>query len=278
MTGGGDQNYEDNFIQPGQGDPSTLNNFQGESGYVPPTNEGSNVNTNSQPNMNGPYNVNNNPSFNQNMSNNSNQGFNQNMSNNSQGYNQNSNQGFNQNMSNNSNQGYNQNMNQGYNPNMNNPYNQNMNTNVNYNQNINMNQNMGYNTNPGYQNPNFNQGPTSPRGGDTNIVINTSPQPQRNIVVVADTGPEPNVCGNRIPILDSGTALVILIINIFFPGIGTMITGCIGNVDNCAGWFCIGVLQIALIFAFGIGWIWSIIVGVQIVSRAGARRREVEVL
>ena len=92
-------------------------------------------------------------------------------------------------------------------------------------------------------------------------------QTQTNVVVVSMN--EPNVCGNRIPSVDGAVAIIILIINIFFPGIGTMIIGCVGGNTNCLAWFCIGLLQIFLVPIFLIGWIWSIITGCKVMSQSG---------
>ena len=124
--------------------------------------------------------------------------------------------------------------------------------------------------------PNFNNpGVYSPQQQVTHTTVTASggiPQPPplttTHIIV---TGVGPNVCGNEIPILDPGTALVVLILNIFFPGIGTMITGCVGRNANVGAWFCLGFLQLILLFCL-IGWIWSIITGIQVLTRSNEPR------
>lgn len=122
--------------------------------------------------------------------------------------------------------------------------------------------------NPGVYSPQHQQQVTH-----TTVTVNPGiPQPPplttTHIVV---TGFVPSVCGNEIPILDPGTALVILILNIFFPGIGTMIAGCVGRNANVGAWFCIGFLQLILLFCL-IGWIWSIITGIQVLTRSNEPR------
>ena len=76
------------------------------------------------------------------------------------------------------------------------------------------------------------------------------------------------VGGRVIPKLNPTLAIGLLIVNIFFPGLGTMIVGCVSSQkDVCGGWFCIGFLQ--MIFALCIfGWVWAIISACAIVSVA----------
>ena len=61
-------------------------------------------------------------------------------------------------------------------------------------------------------------------------------------------------------------ALVVLIVNIIFPGIGTIIAGyCDGGINtNCLG---VGILQMLTAWLI-IGWIWSIWWGVQIYEKS----------
>ena len=76
------------------------------------------------------------------------------------------------------------------------------------------------------------------------------------------------VGGRVIPKLEPIMAIGLLILNIFFPGLGTMIVGCVSpQKEVCCGWFCIGFLQ--MIFASCIfGWVWAIISACAIVSVA----------
>jgi len=65
---------------------------------------------------------------------------------------------------------------------------------------------------------------------------------------------------NDYPILGKTLALIILILNIFFPGLGTMIMGC--SSESCGKWFCYGLLQ-SLLAPLIIGWIWAICTGIK---------------
>lgn len=214
-------------------DNTNWNQPQNSQGYHPPQNQ--NQNFGYPPQGNNPYQ-------------NQNQGYPQQQQNNpyqpnpqiNQGFPQQSNNPYQQNQGN---QGFPQNNNtyqgqQSYPPQNNNPYHPQ--TNQGYQQ-----------TNQPYQSVN-------------------QQQPQTNVVVLSMD--EPNVCGNRVPILDTGVAIIILVINILFPGLGTMIVGCIGGGStNCFAWFCIGFLQLFLFPVFLIGWIWSIMTGIMVVSRSGSQ-------
>lgn len=197
-------------------------------------------------------------------------------------------------MANNGDYNYNMNSNSGY------GYNSNQNQNKNNYQppNLGVNMNLNMNAGPGPQaqynvggqnnfgqgtmdKPFMGQGSNQPFMGQgqgqgysnqqnmttTHVTINQQPvhQPQTIVITVND----PHICGNVIPILDPGTACVILILNIFFPGVGTMVMGCAGRNANCIAWFFIGWLQLIMTFLL-IGWIWSIITGCHAVSRANS--------
>lgn len=60
------------------------------------------------------------------------------------------------------------------------------------------------------------------------------------------------------PTLSLCSAICVLILNIFLPGVGTMIMGCLSN--NPGSWVCIGFAQLALTIII-VGWIWSIVTG-----------------
>ncbi len=92
-----------------------------------------------------------------------------------------------------------------------------------------------------------------------------------------DTSDKVRTVGGRvIPKLSPTMASGVLLLNIFFPGLGTMVVGCYISEKNsesenknevCCGWFCIGLLQ--MIFASCIfGWVWSIIAACSIMSVA----------
>mmetsp|Transcript_24963 Transcript_24963/g.28638 ORF Transcript_24963/g.28638 Transcript_24963/m.28638 type:complete len:85 (-) Transcript_24963:22-276(-) len=58
----------------------------------------------------------------------------------------------------------------------------------------------------------------------------------------------------------------LLLLNIFFPGVGTLLSSCMGGDGIRCDQFCIGILQI-LLAGFLIGWIWSIYWGCLIYSK-----------
>jgi len=62
------------------------------------------------------------------------------------------------------------------------------------------------------------------------------------------------------PVLGKSLAVVILIINILIPGIGTIIMGC--KSKFCGKWVCYELLQI-LLAPLIIAWIWSICTGIK---------------
>jgi len=83
----------------------------------------------------------------------------------------------------------------------------------------------------------------------------------------------PNACGHPVPKIDLGVAIACLLINIFIPGLGTMIAGCVPNenrvefVSNCCCFFWLGVMHMTftgLLF----GWILAIIFGAQLITAA----------
>jgi len=91
-----------------------------------------------------------------------------------------------------------------------------------------------------------------------------------NVIVVQPSTTPIVINGNNnnadYPQLPVGLALAVLILNVFFPGIGTMVMGC--NSGAYAGsWICIGICQMFLCFIL-IGWIWAIITGIICLSRA----------
>lgn len=69
-----------------------------------------------------------------------------------------------------------------------------------------------------------------------------------------------------IPVTSKVIAIILLVLNIFFPGVGTLIMACVGGQFMCEHIIC-GVLQILLAFII-IGWVWSIVWGVFLLLRA----------
>ncbi len=173
--------------------------------------------------------------------------------------------------------------------------NPNMNVNTNYNPNMNVgggvNANVNYpqldNVNNPYPSPgvqgqvnNYNyQNQSQPQVNTAHIQYQQNYQPQQPTIVIAQPSlssvqlntAKDTICGNQIPYLDPTTGLVILILNIIFPGLGTMIVGCVGRNANCCAWFFIGFAQYLLVFCI-VGWIWSILTGIQVYSKASQPR------
>ncbi len=76
------------------------------------------------------------------------------------------------------------------------------------------------------------------------------------------------ICGMTIPILDTTTAVVLLIINvIFLPGLGTMLVSCLSPNNPKCSWISLGLGQLITTFCC-VGWIWSIVTSVQIMQKA----------
>jgi len=108
-------------------------------------------------------------------------------------------------------------------------------------------------------------------------------QPQIATTTVVKTNQNNNSSMRQaIPELPMAVAIILLIVNIFLPGIGTIIAGfcvfCCGNIGasdgSKFGTFCInfwvGIAQIFLIPFFFIGWVWSIMWGAAFIAIAGA--------
>ena len=56
-------------------------------------------------------------------------------------------------------------------------------------------------------------------------------------------------------------ALVVLILNIIIPGLGTIISGCVARGDHMFNNTIVGLLQLTLTPFFLLGWFWSISLG-----------------
>jgi len=107
------------------------------------------------------------------------------------------------------------------------------------------------------------------------------PPPPQHQVATTTVVTKPNN-HSSIPKLPMCLAVVLLIVNIFLPGIGTIIAGfsvfCCGNIGESGssklGIFCINfwvrLAQLCTVPIFLIGWIWSIMWGVAFITNAGA--------
>ncbi|CAN8066343.1 unnamed protein product [Agarophyton chilense] len=77
--------------------------------------------------------------------------------------------------------------------------------------------------------------------------------------------------------ISSGEATIVIIVNLFAPGVGTIVAGCIGTHGGTA--ICVGLLQL-LLFPVLIGWIWALIWGLALHKQAAHDKhgtREVDV-
>jgi hypothetical protein len=99
--------------------------------------------------------------------------------------------------------------------------------------------------------------PSQPHSGNNIIVVQQPVSPQYVLVSELTHG---------YPRLTKANAVVILLLNIFFPGLGSVIMGCIS--PGAEGFICIGILQFFLVPLFLIGWVWSIITGLNALKYA----------
>lgn len=90
-----------------------------------------------------------------------------------------------------------------------------------------------------------------------------------NVIVVQVN--QDSICGHPIPRVDPCTALIILLLNIFFPGWGTVVLGCVGYNANCCKFLLLGILQFLLVPVILIGWIWAIITGIAVLRVSGTQ-------
>mmetsp|Transcript_52667 Transcript_52667/g.128682 ORF Transcript_52667/g.128682 Transcript_52667/m.128682 type:complete len:91 (-) Transcript_52667:203-475(-) len=74
-----------------------------------------------------------------------------------------------------------------------------------------------------------------------------------------------DIKGQRVPSMTQGMGVLLLLVNIFLPGIGSIIAGLLTGKMSTA---VIGILQFVLAFCI-IGWLWSIWWGVLFVLRPG---------
>jgi hypothetical protein len=70
---------------------------------------------------------------------------------------------------------------------------------------------------------------------------------------------------NLIPVLSINLATWVLILNIFCPGVGTFILACYS--EHPCLYICYGLSQMMLAI-FLVGWIWAIVLGAMVLSKA----------
>ncbi len=71
---------------------------------------------------------------------------------------------------------------------------------------------------------------------------------------------------NHLPVLSKTVAIIILILNIFFPGVGTILLSCIGGTFNKEH-IIVGLLQLISAICV-IGWIWSVLWGIILLMKS----------
>jgi hypothetical protein len=91
-----------------------------------------------------------------------------------------------------------------------------------------------------------------------------SQQPQQ-VIIVHQTNVKHVHVTPAYPSLNRGLAVLIFLLNIFFPGVGTMIAGC--SSPEHSGLICTGILQLVLTCII-IGWFWSIFTGIMILAKS----------
>ena len=77
----------------------------------------------------------------------------------------------------------------------------------------------------------------------------------------------PEICGNKIPIVSREIALIVLILNITWAGLGTMVLECMldeSEKKSCF-WLMIGITQL-LLGVVCVGYIWGFVLGCQLVN------------
>ena len=71
---------------------------------------------------------------------------------------------------------------------------------------------------------------------------------------------------NGYPRLSLCAALWVLFVNMFLPGFGTMLLGCLAGASNGGGWVCTGIMQLILFPLLLIGWFWGLYTGIMCVK------------
>lgn len=69
------------------------------------------------------------------------------------------------------------------------------------------------------------------------------------------------------PVLELPIALVVLVVNLFFPGIGTIVAGVVGKHKMIGR----GIAQLLLSIIL-IGWIWALVTSIQCLTNANGNK------
>ena len=68
---------------------------------------------------------------------------------------------------------------------------------------------------------------------------------------------------SHVPVLNRTNAIIVLILNLLIPGIGTMVAGAIGKQSLIGR----GIAQLLLSLIF-IGWIWALVTSIQVLTNS----------
>jgi ABC-type transport system involved in multi-copper enzyme maturation permease subunit len=69
------------------------------------------------------------------------------------------------------------------------------------------------------------------------------------------------------PVVDMNMAIVVLIVNLFFPGIGTIVAGVVGEKPLIGR----GIAQLLLSIIL-VGWIWALVTSIQVMQNAKGKQ------
>ena len=80
----------------------------------------------------------------------------------------------------------------------------------------------------------------------------------------------------RIPVVSNSNAIVILVLNIIFPGLGTIILA-FKSTKISIEHFLIGIVQFLLFFFFFVGILWSIWMSILVLQKTG-KKEEIDII
>jgi len=70
------------------------------------------------------------------------------------------------------------------------------------------------------------------------------------------------------PVIDQTMAILCLVLNVFVPGLGTIVSGILGEKPLIGR----GIAQFVLTLVI-VGWVWGIVTGIQLISNATWKER-----
>ena len=63
-------------------------------------------------------------------------------------------------------------------------------------------------------------------------------------------------------------AIIVLVLNLFVPGLGTIVAGCVAKGDPAINNIFVGLLQLVLTPFFLLGWFWALVLSIQIIGKS----------